>query len=122
MTEIQCPTYTWCDERSPSHVGEDVHGVTFDVVAGESSVNVSIHRCDRSAEDSWHLSIDFGEWCTDAETSSELGPEIDREFTALRSIVDQIEARVRAFHAANVGTAIKRPSGIREHMEHLADR
>ncbi|WP_020097406.1 hypothetical protein [Microbacterium sp. 11MF] len=50
--------------------------------------------------DDWTATLDLSEWSITAHTVGELGDAIDREFADLRTIVDQMEAAVRAWHAS----------------------
>ncbi len=117
-----CPEYTWCTDAYPGHLQEHCHGFSFHAVAEESSVHVNVSHVDENAAGDWSVWIDFSEWIIEATSDEEFGTEIDREFANLRSIVDQIETRVRAFHAAHVGAPLKRQADVVERLEALADR
>lgn len=121
MSEIACPMFGWCEFTDAEHITEDLHGFEFVVVAEESSVDVRVFHGTRQNEDDWSVNVDFGDWVIETATTASLGDELDREFTNLRSIVDQIEARVREFHRRHVGTAVRRNTDVDEHLRRLAD-
>ncbi len=121
MSEIACPMFDWCEFENSEHITEDLHGFEFVVVAEESSVDVRVFHGTRENEDDWSINMDIGDWVIETATTASLGDELDREFTNLRSIVDQIESRVREFHRRHVGTAVRRNADVDEHLRRLAD-
>ena len=121
MSEFKCPQFDWCEFTNPEHITEDMHGIQFTVAAEESSVEVRISHGTRDGEDAWSINMDIGDWAIETQTSAALGRELDREFADLRSIVDQIENRVRSFHRLHVGSSVRRPVGVDEDLLKLAD-
>ncbi|MDJ1113788.1 hypothetical protein [Microbacterium dauci] len=95
--------------------------MTFDAIAEESTVEVSVSHWNDPGEDDWHITIDIGPWEINTNSTPALAAELDREFANLRSIVDQVEARVREFHRQHVGLAVRRQVGVDEHLLRLAD-
>lgn len=121
MSQLKCPQFDWCEFTNPDHITEDMHGIEFVVVAQESSVDVRIFHGTRDGEDDWTINMDIGDWEIQTQTSAALSRELDREFANLRSIVDQIEDRVRIFHRLHVGGSVRRQVGVDEDLLKLAD-
>ncbi|MDT3343886.1 hypothetical protein [Microbacterium aquilitoris] len=121
MSEITCPMFDWCEFTSAEHITEDLHGFEFVVVAEESSVDVRVFHGTREGEDDWSINMDIGDWVIETATTASFGDELEREFWNLRSIVDQIEARVREFQRRHVGMAVRRNADVDENLRRLAD-
>lgn len=122
MTASACPEFAWCTDTNPAHLAEHFHGFSFDAVADESTVHVHVSlTTDPRETQEWSVWMDYSPWTIDADSDEKLGSEISREFANMRSVLHQIEARVRAFHAAHVGAPLKRQADVVDRMEALAD-
>ncbi len=122
MSATACPEYSWCTDTDPAHLREHFHGFSFDATAERDTVGVHVSlTVDPREPRTWCIWMDYSPWTIDAESDEKLGSEIEREFTNMRSILDQIEARVRAFHAAHVGAPLKRQTDVVDRTEALAD-
>jgi hypothetical protein len=117
----QCPAFEWCDDTDPAHLPEKVHSTLFEAVAEESKVPVTVSHDSDPGADGWHVSIELGPWDIDSKSTAAFAAELDREFANLRSIVDQVESRVREFHRLYVGSTVRRQVGVDEHLLRLAD-
>lgn len=95
---MTCETYTWCLESQREHMTdeEDHYGPIVDARSGRGSVRV---WADKRPGEGWVILLDDLERRVSAPNLTELGKEVEREFRDIRSIVDQMEAAITAWHA-----------------------
>lgn len=106
MSAYQCAIHEWCQEEQPEHETDYYHYRRLaDAAAGDADdagVGLSVVHYEQPGEDEWSFSFWMpDEWYIRADTAT-IATEIDKEFADLRSIVDQLEANVRAFHQRHI--------------------
>lgn len=93
-----CATYSWCVETDREHNtdDDDHYGEVATARAGERAVRI---WADQRPGVGWVILLDDLEWRISAPNLTELGKEVEREFRDIRSIVDQMEVAITAWHA-----------------------